>query len=286
MAFPKVLSRIAPTPSGYLHTGNAINFLLVSRFVRKVGGRLLLRIDDCDAGRSRPAFIEDIFSSLEWLGIEWDIGPSGPDDFFAHFSQSARRERYLASLEKLIASGRVYNCFCSRASIRQQFGDAVYPGLCRGKGLAYTAGKTARRIVVDRMAEFAGRSYDLAAAMGDFVVWTKEDMPAYQLASLVDDEEYGVTHIFRGDDLLLSSVAQRYLAEELGYRTFLQTKIFHHPLLLDDNGQKLSKSDSAVSLRDLRESGMTRAELLQRLDPFLQQEFISELPGDRPSFPS
>lgn len=264
----EVISRLAPTPSGYLHLGNALNFLITWQFVRSHRGRLLLRIDDADSTRSRPEYVEDIFRTLEWLGIDWDIGPTGPDDFYTSYSQTAQQEKYRAAIG---GHDRIYACSCSRKSIRKAFGTAIYRGSCRARQLPYIKGKTARRIVVDRPIQDGDRTIELAGTMGDFVIWTRDDTPAYQLVSLVEDESYGVTHIFRGEDLHTSTLAQRYLAEELGCISFLQASVYHHELLYDRAGNKLAKSADALSLNALRESGTDRKAVLAMLQPHLER---------------
>ena len=263
-----VISRIAPTPSGYLHLGNALNFLITWEYVRRHNGRLWLRIDDGDSTRARPQFIEDIFLTLEWLGIDWDEGPYGPDDFYARYSQNARPEVYLSAISCV---QRTYSCACSRKQIKKTFGSSIYRGSCRDRATPFVRGQTARRIIVDRPVYDCGQEHDLAGLMGDFVLWTKDDTPAYQLVSLVEDETLGITHIFRGEDLFTSTLAQKYLAEELGYTSFLQATVLHHPLLYDQNGCKMAKSACSASLKDIREAGKDASYVLEQLAPHLHQ---------------
>ena len=265
-----VISRLAPTPSGYLHLGNALNFLITWSFVRSHHGRLILRIDDADSTRARPQYVEDIFRTLEWLGIDWDDGPSGPDDFYARHSQCARTEMYRAAMAGLT---RAYNCDCSRSLIRATFGSTIYGGTCRDKGLPFAKGETARRILVDRPVLVDGEAFDLFRAMGDFVLWTRDDTPAYQLVSLVPDESSGVTHIFRGEDLFTSTAAQKYLAEELCYASFLGAEVFHHELLYAPDGGKLAKSQGSTPLTALRRSGVDRNAVINQLRPCLERFF-------------
>ena len=266
MSEQQVISRIAPTPSGSLHLGNALNFLITWEYVRHHRGRLLLRIDDGDATRSRPQFIEDIFRTLEWLGIDWDDGPGGPGDFHARFSQTAKKEHYFSVIRGL---QRAYNCDCSRKLICKTFGSPIYGGSCREKQQSFRRKQTAIRLIVDRSIEEGGASHDLASLMGDFVLWTRDDTPAYQLVSLVEDVSWGITHIFRGEDLYTSTLAQKYLARELGYTGFLGAMFHHHPLLYGPDGSKLAKSAGASSLKVIRESGRHADFILRRLDPYL-----------------
>ncbi|SHO53681.1 glutamate--tRNA ligase family protein [Desulfopila aestuarii] len=263
-----VISRLAPTPSGYLHLGNALNFLITWQFVRQHRGKLILRIDDGDSTRSRPQFVEDIFRTLEWLELDWDLGPSGPDDFYTNYSQNSHSEKYFAVIEHL---ERTYSCKCSRKIIRKTFGSTIYGGSCRDKMVPFVKGRTAKRVIVDRPVYDAGSAFDLARAMGDFVLWTRDDTPAYQLVSLVEDETHGVTHIFRGEDLHTSTLAQKYLAEELDFSQFLQAQVVHHELIYGPDGIKLTKSAGAASLRDIRESGKDKSYVIDLLCPYLDR---------------
>lgn len=259
-----IRSRIAPTPSGLLHLGNAVNFLLTWLTVRKEGGTLRLRIDDADCLRSRPEYLEDIFRQLDWLGLTWDEGPSGPDDFRLNFSQQLRRERYRAFLAELDRLGRLYPCVCSRSEIRRVAPNGVYPGLCRdGSGASISGTGQAMRVRVPAGSLFRleGREVHLCKEMGDFVLWRKEDLPAYQLVSLVDDLDDRINCIVRGQDLLASTAAQLFLARLHGDNLFAETRFLHHPLLRGEDGRKLSKSDDALSLAALREAGFGPAQV-------------------------
>lgn len=256
-------SRLAPTPSGYLHLGNAVNFLLTWLLVRRAGGVLKLRIDDADAGRSRPEYVADIFRQLEWLGLDWDEGPSGPDDFFARHSQLLRLERYREMLHELGRRTRLFPCACSRRQIGAQTGNGLYPGTCRAT--AFRPGRLGQpvRILVPEgcMVEVNGIRLDLAATLGDFILWRRDDLPAYQLASLTDDLDDRINLIVRGQDLLPSTAAQLFLADRLGETGFGRALFHHHPLLTGSRGEKLSKSDQALSLHAMRQAGAIPAEV-------------------------
>lgn len=249
-------SRLAPTPSGYLHLGNAVNFLLTWRAVRLAGGVLRLRIDDLDSDRCRPEYIEDIFRQLEWLGLDWDEGPAGPDDFQRHYSQRLRLDRYRQALAELAERAQLFVCTCSRKQIQQRAPAGIYPGTCRN--LRHRAsGAHALRIRVgpETVVPVGGLEIELAQALGDFVLWRRDGQPAYQLASLVDDLDDRINLIVRGEDLRLSTAAQLFLAEKLGRPEFARCRFHHHPLLPGENGRKLSKSDGALSLAALRQQG-------------------------------
>lgn len=256
-----VRSRIAPTPSGFLHLGNALNFLLTWLHVRDQRGTLKLRIDDCDRQRSRPAFIEDIFRQLDWLGITWDEGPTGPDDFARRHSQGLQTERYREALAEIAVSGRIYACTCSRKKILAT-GSQVYSGACRHQR-SKPQQPHALRIHIDEGTRITvgGREIPLAAAMGDFILWRRDDLPAYQLVSLVDDIDDRIDLVVRGEDLLESTAAQMYLADCWRNPRFAQVRFLHHPLITCANGRKLSKSDGALSLAAMRQQGATPTDI-------------------------
>ncbi len=259
-----IRSRIAPTPSGLLHLGNAVNFILTWLMVRKAGGTLRLRIDDADCLRAKPEYLEDIFLQLDWLKITWDEGPAGPDDFRCRFSQQLRQERYRAFMDELGRRGYLYPCGCSRSKIRKFAVDGVYPGFCRDRSGAPVPGEAQRvRVPEGSVFRVEGQEVALCQAMGDFVLWRKEDLPAYQLVSLVDDLDDRINLIVRGQDLLPSTAAQLFLAGLHGDNSFAETSFLHHPLVLGEDGRKLSKSDNALSLAALREGGGSRALVYQ-----------------------
>ena len=257
-----IRSRLAPSPSGLLHLGNAVNFLLTWLMVRKAGGTLRLRIDDADCLRTKPEYLEDIFLQLDWLGITWDEGPTGVDDFRRRFSQQLRLERYREFLAELRRLGHLYPCGCSRRMIRSLAPDGVYPGFCRRRS-AEPGAKVAIRVRVPEGSVFRvdGQEVPLCEAMGDFVLWRKEDLPAYQLVSLVDDLDDRINLIVRGQDLLASTAAQLFLAGLHGDIFFAGGVFRHHPLVLGEDGRKLSKSDGALALAALRERGCLRREV-------------------------
>ncbi|PJJ58636.1 glutamate--tRNA ligase family protein [Hymenobacter chitinivorans] len=246
-----VVSRLAPTPSGYLHLGNAVNFLLTWLIVRRVYGVLHLRIDDLDRARLRPAYVENIFRTIEWLGIDYDHGPSGPEDFERNFSQLHHLAEYEDFLEALRQqSGLLYACCCSRTQVLAHSAGGVYSGSCQPQNLDFEAPETAWRAhvgastVVNFTDLWLGPvAIELARDLGDFVVRKKDGLPAYQIGSVVDDVRLGVTLIVRGLDLLPSTAAQRWLAAQTPETAgFLQTRLVHHILLPAPDGGKLSKS--------------------------------------------
>lgn len=268
-------TRLAPTPSGFLHAGNALNFLITSQLARAHGATLRLRIDDLDTERVRPAYVQDIFGTLDWLGIRPDVGPVSAQDHALNWSQAARAGRYLAFVERLRADGHLYACTCSR---KQQVLDAAgrYAGTCRSRGLPFDAPDTAWRLRIPEgvhvtVPSIAGLPVvvDLAAAMGDPVLRQRNGRPAYQIASLADDLDHGTTFIVRGADLLPSTACQLYIAGLLGPNAFAQVRFLHHDLLLDAQGEKMSKSGGAASLKAMREAGAGPQDLVRQAGTLL-----------------
>lgn len=231
-----IVSRIAPTPSGYLHAGNAYNFILTYLLTRSLSGILHLRIDDYDLGRYRREFVQNIFDVLEFLGLDCDKGAKSIDDFEQNFSFKTRAKRYENALEKL---DEIYICECTRAT-KDAYENGIYTKICKDKKLKFIKDKTAIRLSVDENDEL-GRQ--VAAQMGDFVIYKKDFTPAYNFASVIDDEDMGVNLVVRGEDLLPCTLAQRYLAKRLNF-SFLNAKFIHHKLLLD-GAKKLSKSSKS-----------------------------------------
>jgi len=260
-----VRTRLAPTPSGYLHPGNGVSFVVTWALARAVGGSVLLRIDDLDRARFRIEFVEDIFRTLDWLGLDWDEGPQSPDDFVTQYSQTQRREIYEKALGQLAALGLVYACDCSRKQIRIQTADGHYPGFCRSRQINLAAPSAAWRAklpadCITRINAWRGGksiSVDLNTAMGDFVLRQKDGIPAYQIASLCDDIHWNINFIVRGEDLVDSTAAQLWLATQLSATSFQKVTFFHHPLITGQRGEKLSKSAGATALANWRATGLS-----------------------------
>jgi glutamyl/glutaminyl-tRNA synthetase len=234
-----IIGRLAPTPSGYLHLGNAVNFVLTWLLVRRAGGTLHLRIDDLDRARLRRLYLENIFRVIDWLGIDYDHGPSGPDDFLRHYSQLLHLPAYNQVLRRLTQQpDLVYATRRSRTSAAEAVPLAT-------PGAAWRV-QVPPGIVV--AAAPGAAPMPLASIMPDFIIRKKDGVAAYQVASVVDDLRLGTTLVVRGLDLLPSTTAQLWLAAQLpetqafraGYIQF-----YHHPLLTDPAGHKLSKSTQA-----------------------------------------
>ena len=246
------LTRIAPTPSGFLHEGNRLNFRRTADLAADIGAELALRIDDVDASRYRREYAEDIFASLRDMGIAWTVGPRDVEDFEAHWSQRARTEIYRAELQRALAQGLpAYACACSRAVQPGPASGGCAAG-CRERELPLEPGRTALRVAVEpgTVVAVGAERVSLDTEMGDFIVWRRDDLPAYQLVSVIDDRDLGVTHIVRGRDLLSSSAAQIHLAPWLGAESVAQATFVHHELVIDASGEKLSKSTLAHGPRE------------------------------------
>lgn len=268
---PAIRSRLAPTPSGYLHLGNALNFIITWVMVRSQKGKLILRIDDMDVHRCKPEYVDDVFVSLEWLGLDWDEGPGSVEEFYRDYSFGLYRERHETTIRKLLEQyPEVYACACSRQQILNRGSLDVYDGHCRDLEMDFQPEIHALRLNVpdETVFEFE-REVWLGKELGDFVIWRKEHLPSYQFASLLEDERQGVNLIVRGEDLLPSSAAQRCMAERFGMNRFSGAQIIHHPLIVDSSGEKFSKSRQSQSLKEIRESGYEAAVVYQAVADFL-----------------
>jgi glutamyl-tRNA synthetase len=239
-------------------------------------GTLILRNEDLDPQRSRAEFARAMMEDLHWLRIQWSEGPDcgGP---YAPYAQSERGAQYLEAWRKLRGGGFLYPCTCSRKDLAQAASapndsddEPVYPGTCCGrKGAAeFTepAGMNWRfRVPEGEEVSFAdlnlGRQrYVAGSDFGDFLVWRRDDVPAYQLAVVVDDAAMRVTEVVRGADLLKSTARQLLVIRALGYAA---PDYFHCELVRDAAGVRLAKRHDALSIRHLRESGMTPEQVLE-----------------------
>ena len=291
-------TRIAPTPSGLLHAGNGASFLLTYILTQAFDGKILLRIDDLDAERMRLEYVEDIFRTLDWLGIEWDEGPSSVADFQQNWSQHLRLDLYqnalqtlknIANSDSLGTEGTLYACQCSRKQIQAASQNGLYPQTCRFKNISFDAKDTAWRIHVPETTEVSFKNVDVNTrtihhspltihhSIGDFVVRQKNGLPAYQVASVVDDGHFGVNFVVRGADLLPSTAAQIFVAQQLNRTDFAETVFFHHNLVTDAGGEKLSKSKGAGSLADWRVSGRSVEILVKQAAKWLNLPKIGNI---------
>lgn len=256
-----VVGRLAPSPTGALHLGNARTFLLAWLSVRSRGGTLLLRIEDIDGPRVKPGAAAAAGADLQWLGLDWDGEP---------LLQSTRAAAHAAAADRLVELGLAYPCVCSRKEIDAAASapheglekEPVYPGTCRGRFATLAAaqaatGRTAAlRFLVDVAAvpfvdRFAGPQPGLVR--GDFVIQKRDGLPAYQLAVVVDDAATAVDEVVRAADLLPSTPRQLLLYRALG----LPEPAFRHvPLVVGGDGLRLAKRHGDTSLLHLREQGV------------------------------
>ena len=260
-------TRFAPSPSGRLHLGHAYSAVAG----RAAGERFLLRIEDLDAGRCKPEFVEGIFEDLRWLGIKWDGEP---------LVQSARTADYDAALEKLRERGLVYPCFCTRADIAAALSaphgvSATYPGTCRGlpddparrTGTPHSWRLDSKKAValagVPGWSELDGAAFTAKASDIDDVILARKDAPAaYHLACVVDDAAAKVTLVVRGADLRPSTPVQRLLQQLLGLP---EPTYLHHPLVAHADGRRLAKRDLVPTLAAMRDAGVDGPALAAQL---------------------
>jgi glutamyl-tRNA synthetase len=270
-------TRLAPTPSGFLHLGNVFSFVLTIQLAREKGAKVLLRIDDLDRPRVDERYIQDIFETLNFLDIHWDEGPKDSTDFASAWSQLHRMELYRTALQNLRQQGTLFACSCSRTQIAREAAGGVYPGTCRDKGISLDAPDVSWRLRTDMSRELAVGGVDggvtrgrLDITMRDFVVRKRDGYPAYQLTSVVDDLHFGVDIIVRGQDLWPSTLAQLYLASLLpGGKELEKARFYHHELLRGADGGKLSKSEGSTSIQFLRKEGRGPKDIYAMIEPFL-----------------
>ncbi|MGN6640865.1 MAG: glutamate--tRNA ligase family protein [Mucilaginibacter sp.] len=268
-------TRIAPTPSGYLHLGNVLSFSINAAVAKKTRAKILLRIDDLDRARVNKAYVQDIFDTLNFLEIPWDEGPRNFAEYESEYSQLYRMELYEKALDELKHSGAVFACTCSRSEMRLHTQDDVYPGTCRNKNLPLDIKDASWRLKTAGARDISVKSLtgmihaELPAQMQDFVVRKKDGYPAYQLTSVVDDLYFGVDLIVRGEDLWPSTLAQLYLSSVLHYDSFQKNTFFHHALLSEHGGKKLSKSAGDTSIKYLREQGKKPEDIYRAIGSLL-----------------
>lgn len=266
-----MIGRLAPSPTGAQHVGNARTYLIAWLSARSRGGRIVLRIEDIDSPRVKQGADKQACLDLQWLGLDWDEGP---------IVQSERVGYHLEALNHLMARDLVYPCICTRSDVERAASaphwdheGPVYPGTCAGRH-AWDVGECTRpycwRFRVPAGSPrfidgFRGNvDIDLRQIGGDFVVWkapilgTMDSLPAYQLAVVVDDAAQGVTEVVRGDDLLPSTPRQLLLYQALG---LTPPRFAHVPLVVGPDGRRLAKRHGDTRLSALREAGV-RPEML------------------------
>jgi glutamyl/glutaminyl-tRNA synthetase len=214
-----------------------------------------------------PDYVQDIFDTLNFLQIPWDEGPRNYGDYEREFSQLRRLELYRGTLEQLWRAGKLFACVCSRATVMRDSGDGGYPGTCSEKGLAFDTKDCNWRL---RTGEA-----ELPAEVRDFIVRKKDGSPAYQLTSVMDDLHFGIDMVVRGEDLRSSTLAQQWLALQLGQELgsgFEKIHFYHHALLMESEDRKLSKSAGATSVRYLRQQGRKPAEVFAMIAEMLEMD--------------
>lgn len=257
-----IAGRLAPSPTGAQHVGNARTYLIAWLSARSRGGAVRLRIEDIDSPRIKPGAAEQSLDDLRWLGLDWDGEV---------VTQTERLPLYESALEKLKRQELVYPCTCTRTDIAQAASaphadheGPTYPGTCshrrgtdaeqltrEGKPFAWRFRVTESPVFTDR---YAGEQrIDLKQLGGDFVVWKNTGTPAYQLAVVVDDAAMGITEVIRGNDLIPSTPRQLLLYRALG----LQSPAFAHiPLVVGEDGRRLAKRHGDTRLAALRDTGV------------------------------
>lgn len=268
-SFSYVLTRFAPSPTGYLHLGHVVNAIYVWGVARARGGRVLLRVEDHDRLRSRPEYERALLQDLDWLGFVPDEGRQPV------VRQSDRNAIYEAALERLRRTHHVYACECSRKTTRlrrsRDTGTRAegehYDGRCRDRALPEGAGLSLRVRVDAGVERFTDVRLGLleqipAEQCGDFVIRDRDGQWTYQFAVTVDDMDQGVTLVVRGEDLLSSTGRQIRLSRMLGRAQ--APEYLHHPLILGPTGEKLSKSAADTGVRELRRAGLPADEVIGR----------------------
>lgn len=262
-----MVSRLAPSPTGTQHVGNARTFLMAWLAARQAGGRVLLRIEDIDSPRVKPGAADQAIEDLRWLGLDWDDEP---------IVQTSRIPLYEAALDRLREADLVYPCTCTRSDVERaasaphaDHAGPVYPGTCTARraidaeklqGQAFSWRFRLPELTPAFDDRLRGHvTIDLHQDEGDFVVWKSAGSPAYQLAVVVDDAFSGVTEVVRGDDLIPSTPRQLLLYEALGWAP---PRFAHVPLVVGPDGRRLAKRHGDTRLATLRDQGMSAESLV------------------------
>lgn len=275
-----MITRFAPSPTGWLHLGHAYAALFAAEEAHRSGGRFLLRLEDIDTTRSRPEYEQGIYEDLRWLGLSWEEPVRRQSEHFAE---------YRIALQQLQTMGLLYPCFCTRKEIQAEIAragqaphgpeEAMYPGTCKKLSAAEVASRMAEgrdyalRLDLSKAIIAAGPDLvweDLErgkfpadpSSLGDVVLARKDTPTSYHLAVVVDDAAQGITLVTRGEDLFSATPLHRLL------QALLQLPVpqwKHHRLITDEQGRRLAKRDQARALRTLREEGMTADEVRRRL---------------------
>ncbi|MFO0809868.1 MAG: tRNA glutamyl-Q(34) synthetase GluQRS [Gemmataceae bacterium] len=262
---PSLVTRLAPSPTGAQHLGNARTYLISWLFARSRAGRVVLRLEDIDSPRVKAGAAQEALADLRWLGLNWDSGP---------IVQTQRLALYERAFEQLRSRELVYPCSCTRSDVEQSASaphadgsEPVYPGTCSNRK-ATDAASLARpfawrfrvRDVPAYRDLFRGNiALTRDQVGGDFVVWKSQDTPAYQLAVVVDDADNGITHVVRGDDLISSTPRQVLLYQALG---LTPPQFAHVPLVVGPDGRRLAKRHGDTRLSAMRTAGVAAESLV------------------------
>lgn len=276
-AHPKGTTRLAPSPTGALHLGNARTFLINWLLARQNGWRILLRIEDIDSPRVRADSAQQALDDLKWLGLDWDEGP---------IYQSQKLNHYQSAAKALLDGGWAYPCVCTRSEIETAAsaphasdGASVYPGTCRGRYATDSAARSQTGRSPALRFQLASTRFDFidgfrgdvtidTATLGDFPILKGDGTPAYQLACALDDAESGVTQVVRGDDLIDSVPRQVMLMRALGLGDRVP-QYTHLPLVLGPDGRRLAKRHGDTRLSAYRIAGTTPQQILVLLAHWL-----------------
>ncbi len=262
-----MITRFAPSLTGYLHLGHVLHMLYVWGIARKTGAKILCRIEDHDLSRARPEYETAILENMEWLGFEPNLGISVKSARKpSEFRQSDNAGYYESVLQTLHKKGLIYGCECSRKQIlgnQAEEGELCYSGICADKGLPL-ASNTVRFRIPQEEVVFAdlklGEQHQIPASQcGDFSLRDRNGQWTYQFACVCDDIRHGVDLVIRGEDILFSTARQILLFQTLGAPI---PAYFHHPLICGSDGKKLSKRQRSESISLLRENGATAAQLI------------------------
>jgi len=267
----EVVGRLAPSPTGALHLGNARTFMVAWLKARSAGGRVILRIEDLDHPRDKPGAAAQAVEDLRWLGFDWD----------EEYVQSERREVYRAAISRLASEGLAYPCVCSRRDVEAaqsapHEGEQLhYPGTCRGRFATWADAERAKgatpcwrfrtpeHVEVAFDDEFAGRFVQsVSDVVGDFPLARDVDGAGYTLAAVVDDAAMGVTEVVRGDDLLAATPAQMLLQRALGLPT---PAYCHVPLVVGADGRRLAKRHGDTRIAAYRNDGVSAEAVIGRI---------------------
>jgi glutamyl-tRNA synthetase len=261
-------TRLAPTPSGFLHLGNILSFAITAHIARKSRSQILLRIDDLDRLRVNKEYVQDIFDTLDFMEIPWDEGPRDIKEYETMYSQLHRMELYIKAMARLQHNEFLYACNCSRKQLSMIAGDNSDTCACKQLKLPLSNNNLNWRLMTDEHTQIEVKDYfgkNIKTILPDdvhnVIIKKKDGYPSYQLASVVDDLFYEVDLVVRGADLWSSTIVQHQISAALGENDFNNITFYHHPLLMESQDKKLSKSAGSTSVRYLRQNGKSASDI-------------------------